>query len=161
MYFGKPANQAVTKSFQIMNSFKYKLPLPIRFVDFDQLGHVNNANYLTYFEIARIRYFEDIVASGRVDWKKEGIILAKAIIDFRQPINGYTNYFVSVCCSRIGTKSFDLSYLITLEEHGQVTAIAEGTTVMVCFDYLTQKTIKMDAGWISEIEKFEGRKLQS
>ncbi len=144
-----------------MNRFKFKRSLPIRFVDFDQLGHVNNANYLTYFEIARIKYFEEVVASGRVDWKKEGIILARATIDFRQPINGYEHYYVSICCSRIGTKSFDLSYLITLETDEQVTTVAEGTTVMVCFDYHSQKTVKMNAGWISSIEKYEGRKLQT
>ena len=142
-----------------MNDFKLKLPLYIRFVDFDSLGHVNNANYLTYFEIARIKYFEEIMSEGRVDWKNEGIILAKANVDFREPITGYENYFVSIRCSRIGTKSFDFQYLITNEEKNNVTTIAEGFTVMVCFDYNKQQTMTMKAEWRSAINQFEGNGL--
>lgn len=139
-----------------MKNFRLKIPLAIRFVDFDSLGHVNNANYLTYFEIARIRYFEEIIAEGRVDWKKEGIILARAVIEYRQPINGYDGYFISIRCSRLGTKSFDFDYLITKETDAGDITIAEGSTVMVCFDYELQQTIIMKEAWKSAIEKFEG-----
>lgn len=140
-----------------MENFKLKIPLPIRFVDFDSLGHVNNANYLTYFEIARIRYFEEIIAEGRVNWKKEGIILARAEIDFRQPINSYDGYYISIRCSRIGTKSFDFAYRITKENDANIISMAEGTTVMVCFDYETQQTTAMKNEWRVAIAKFEGR----
>ncbi len=139
-----------------MKNFRLKIPLAIRFVDFDSLGHVNNANYLTYFEIARIRYFEEIIAEGRVDWKKEGIILARAVIEYRQPINGFDGYFISIRCSRLGTKSFDFDYLITKETDAGDITIAEGSTVMVCFDYELQQTINMKEAWKSAIEKFEG-----
>lgn len=139
-----------------MNDFKLKVPLYIRFADFDSLGHVNNANYLSYFEIARIKYFEEIMTGGRVDWKREGIILAKAIIDFREPINAYQNYFIYIRCSRIGTKSFDFQYLITKEENHNVVTIAEGLTVMVCFDYIAQQTMAMKPEWREAINKFEG-----
>ena len=143
-----------------MSSYKFRIPLVIRFADFDSLGHVNNANYLTYFEIVRIKYFEEIISGGRVDWRKEGIILAKATIDFKQPITGYNDYFISIRCSRIGTKSFDLEYLITKEESGNVLTIAHGMTVMVCFDYTINKTISMNSDWRKAIEDFEGRRFE-
>jgi acyl-CoA thioester hydrolase len=142
-----------------MNDFKLKLPLIIRFADYDLLGHVNNANYLTYFEIARIKYFEEIITGGHVDWYNEGIIVAKAIIDFRQPITGYDNYFVSIRCSRIGTKSLDFSYLITKEENGAVAIIAEGMMVMACFDYTSKQTIPVKPEWRQAIESYEGSNL--
>lgn len=144
-----------------VKSFKFKLPLQVRFVDFDLLGHVNNANFLSYFELGRIRYFEDIITDGRQDWKKEGIILAKATIDFRQPMVGYDHYYIAVRCSRIGSKSFDLAYLITWEENNEVRVIAEGTTVLVCFNYEKQQTIAMNADWISAIERYEGMRLRA
>lgn len=142
-----------------MNNLKLKHPLSIRFADFDLLGHVNNAKYLTYFEMARIEYFEKIIASGRVDWKNEGIILANAVIDFKHPITGYENYFIAVGCTRIGTKSFDLTYHITKEEADETIDIAEGRTVMVCFDYVNRKSIAMKQEWRKAIEEFEGRLL--
>jgi acyl-CoA thioester hydrolase len=142
-----------------MEPYKFKTLIPIRFADFDSLGHVNNAKYLTYLEIARIVYFEEVIAGRRVDWRKEGIILAKAVIDFKQPITGYKNYFVSIRCTRIGTKSFDLHYLIINEEEGKETVMAEGMTTMVCFDYTINSTIPMKPEWRNAIEEFEGKKF--
>ena len=138
-----------------MQQHKVKLPLQIRFVDFDTLGHVNNANYLSYFEMARIHYFEQIIAGGRINWKEDGIILAKAIIDFRKPINDFQDYFISISCVRIGTKSFDFNYLITQEKGNEEEVIAEGTTVMVCFNYVSQQTIAMKPEWKEAISRFE------
>ena len=63
--------------------FKHKTSIEIRFVDVDAFGHVNNANYLTYLEIARVRYFDDI-ADWQYNWSKKGIILAKAEFEKRR-----------------------------------------------------------------------------
>src|SRR5690554_6043180 len=45
-------------NFQSMNfnDFNYSFPLQMRWNDLDSLGHVNNAVYVTYFELARSRY---------------------------------------------------------------------------------------------------------
>ncbi len=40
--------------------FHYLTPFDVRFRDLDSLGHVNNAVYLTYFEIARIGYWRKL-----------------------------------------------------------------------------------------------------
>ena len=32
----------------------------VRFADTDAMGHVNNANYMTYCEIARVAYYEEV-----------------------------------------------------------------------------------------------------
>lgn len=142
-----------------MEDFKLKMPLAIRFADFDSLGHVNNSHFLTYFEIARIKYFEEIISGGNVDWYNEGIIVAKAVIDFKNPLDGYNDYFVSIRCSRVGNKSFDFSYLITKEENEEVLVIAEGMTVMVCFNFKLNKTIVMKDEWRKAIHQFEKVRL--
>ena len=41
----------------IGGEFRYQHPIEIRFVDTDALGHVNNAVYLSYFEMARGGYY--------------------------------------------------------------------------------------------------------
>src|SRR6185295_13823241 len=108
-----------------MNDFKFKIPINIRFSDFDLIGHVNNAVYLTYLEEARIRYFEKVIAEENIDWTQDGMILAKMVIDFKLPITGYLNYFVSARVSRIGTKSFDFTYQIIRIENERTTVYAE------------------------------------
>ena len=144
-----------------MSDFKARFPINIRFSDFDSLGHVNNAVYLTYLEEARVKYFETVIEHHKeIDWWENGIILANITIDFRKPIDGYFNYYISIRCSRIGTKSFDFTYLITHEENEAVEISAEATSVMVCFDYENQKTVPVYEDWIGKMEKFEGRKLR-
>jgi len=56
------------------DEFQYKTLIPIRFADIDAFGHVNNAIYLTYFEIARSAYWEEVI---KWDWEKVDLAISK------------------------------------------------------------------------------------
>jgi acyl-CoA thioester hydrolase len=43
-----------------MPSFRFYHSIEVRFSDLDAQGHVNNANYLTYIEQARIAYIQKL-----------------------------------------------------------------------------------------------------
>lgn len=138
-----------------MNNFKHKTEIQIRFKDIDLMGHVNNANYLTYLEYARVKYFDD-VADTEINWNENGLILAKATIDYKLPISLKDKVFIYTRCSRIGTKSFELSYQIVKEEKNTEIVLAEGTTVLVCYDYKNRKSIPIPEEWKKKLESFEG-----
>jgi len=125
---------------------KHKTPIQIRFKDIDALGHVNNANHLSYLEMARIHYFEAVVGKN-INWSEDGIILAKVTIDYKMPMMLVDKVFVYTKCSRVGTKSFDLEYTIIKEEGGKEIILATAATVMVCFDYKTQTSIPIKEEW--------------
>ncbi len=116
--------------------FQHKAPLVQRWSDTDAIGHVNNANYLTYFEEARVAFFADVL---QWDWSTMGVLVAKSIIEYRAPLyyTDTTEIFTRV--SRIGSKSFDIEYAIVVDENN---IKAFGTTVMVMFDY--KKNISVD-----------------
>ena len=135
-------------------NFKHRTALQIRFKDIDSLGHVNNANHLTYCEISRVKYFTDVIGEN-INWSKRGIILAKAVLDYKHPILLNDLIFVQTKCSRIGNKSFDLSYSIIKELNGQQTEMMSALTTMVCFDYSSQKTIKIPDEWRKKMVEFE------
>lgn len=137
------------------NLFKHKTDVEVRFVDVDAFGHVNNANYLTYLEMARVNYFDE-VADWQYNWSKQGIIVAKAEIDFIIPIKFKDEISVYTRCSRLGNKSFDLEYRIVRILEGQEQLMADGVTVMVAFDYDAKKSIEIPAEWKEAILKFEG-----
>src|SRR6185369_1424569 len=103
----------------------------------DAFGHVNNANYLTYLEIARVKYFDEI-ADWQYNWSKQGIILAKAEIDFIIPVMFRDEISVYTRCSRLGNKSFDLEYRIVKMLKDQEQLMADGVTVMVAYDYVAK-----------------------
>jgi acyl-CoA thioester hydrolase len=122
----------------------HKTIIPIRFADMDQLGHVNNANYLTYMETARVSYFKDVVGAG-VNWTEKGIILARAEVNFIMPINlEHEEVHVLTHCSHLGTKSFELTQSILIPNGEEV---ASGSTTLVCFDYVNSQSIPIPAEW--------------
>ena len=138
-----------------MSDFKHSTPIQIRFKDIDKLGHVNNANHLTYFELARMKYSDNVL--GKVDWTKNGFILASAKVDYKQPIYLDDKITVLPRTSKMGTKSFEMEHLIVRKaEDGKDVILASGASVLVCMNYETGKTIEIPAEWKERVSVYEG-----
>lgn len=131
-----------------MKPFKHKTPIQIRFKDIDMMGHVNNANYITYFELARLTYFDALKDEGvTIDWVNEGVILAKIEMEYKQPILLEDKAFVTTWVSRIGSKSFDMTCSIVRMVDGVEVEAARGLAVIVCFNYKANETIAIPELW--------------
>lgn len=131
-------------------------PIQIRFKDIDALGHVNNANHATYFELARVSYFDDVIGLD-VDWDNAGFILARIEIDYKQPILQRDRIVVETRCTRIGGKSFDLTHRIIKTENGVETIFATGISVVVVFSYAEKKAVDVPEIWKTRLTAFEGK----
>lgn len=138
-----------------MKPFKHKVPIAIRFKDIDKMGHANNANYLTYIEEARIKYFEEVVGTNK-KWSQVGLIVARNEVDYKAPIFFHDSIFVYTRCSRIGTKSLTLEWVIVRERNEREEIVAQGVTVIVCYDYAHDKTIALPDGHRQLLTAFEG-----
>jgi acyl-CoA thioester hydrolase len=131
-----------------MNPYKQKTPIQIRFKDIDKLGHVNNANHITYFELARVDYFDALAGNNiRIDWVNEGVILAKVEMEYKMPILLEDKVFVYTWVSKMGSKSFDMACSIVKEKNGTETELAKGLAVIVCFNYAKNETILIPETW--------------
>jgi acyl-CoA thioester hydrolase len=131
-----------------MKPFKHTTPIQIRFKDIDMMGHVNNANYITYFELARLTYFDALKDEGvTIDWVNEGVILAKIEMEYKQPILLEDKAFVTTWVSRIGSKSFDMTCSIVRIVDGVEIEAARGLAVIVCFNYKANETIAIPELW--------------
>jgi acyl-CoA thioester hydrolase len=109
----------------------------VRFRDCDSLGHVNNAVYLTYLEEARV----DMRNQYGFDWT--GLILARCEIDFRGQVSIGDVVEVTMWPSRVGNKSFELSYELKVGDH----LVAEAKTVLVAFDYDKNESRPLRDAW--------------
>jgi acyl-CoA thioester hydrolase len=137
-----------------VGNFRFHYPLVVRYADLDPQGHLNNACYLTYMEQARIAYIQRLgVWDGR-SFLDIGIILAEARVTFRLPIVFSSQVQVGVRVARLGNKSLTMEY--SLEEAGGSPQYAEGSTVLVTYDYHTQHTIPIPLAWRQVIREFEG-----
>ena len=136
---------------------KTKLQIQIRFKDIDQMGHVNNANYFTYFELARVEYFKEVMQTRQIEWKTEGIIMANVEMTFLKPLLLEDAVWVYTWISRIGTKSFNMDCSVVKRINGLEVEVAKGSSVIVCINYETNETIAIPDLWVQKIKDFESR----
>ena len=110
--------------------------IQVRFSDLDVLGHVNNTIYLSYFEMARVHYFKELLGEGW-DWNKFGIVLAKNEIEYFKSVLLNHEPLITIYTEHIGSKSFTLGY----ELHVNNELFAKGKSIQVCFDASIQQSI--------------------
>ncbi len=140
-------------------SYKHKTSIQIRWVDTDMLGHVNNSNHLSYMEMARVSYFKTVLGNS-VDWTKEGIIVAKASVEYKRPIFLDDKLAVYMRVDQVSGRSFNVAYRFVKElEEGEEQLCAEGSTLMVCYDFHKNMSIEMPSEWRKKISDFEGISL--
>jgi len=88
-----------------INNFTFSEKIQIRWNDLDPLGHVNNAIYVTYFEVARGMYM--LNASPKWDWQKDMFLIANVNVNFHKELTLFHfNTAVYLRTKTIGTKSF-------------------------------------------------------
>lgn len=121
-------------------------PVEVRFKDIDAAGHVHNGVYLSYFEQARIRWFDEIT-QGDWDWRRKGLILARNEVDYIKPVYLKDQIQVSVVCDHIGTKSFTLSYELFSGEEANKVVHTRGRSILVCMDYEKNETVAVFDEW--------------
>lgn len=130
----------------MLNSKEKTSKVNIRFSDLDLFGHVNNAVYLTYFEEARVAYFNEVVGYD-YDWSTEGVILARVEIDFVIPVHFKDEVFIRTKCCRMGNKSFDLAYEMFIVIEEKEIMLSSATSVMVMYNYKEKKSILVSEEW--------------
>ena len=109
-----------------------KLEHRVAWGEMDSFGHVNNANYLRWFESARIAYFEKIAISvGSKDSSPWIPILARATIDFRKPVTYPDTVTLEATVTKLGNTSFSMAYRAVSASLGLA---AEGEAIVVVLD---------------------------
>jgi acyl-CoA thioester hydrolase len=147
----------------LTGSFRHSVEIVVRFADTDAMGHVNNAKYLTYCEIARIRYWTDItgepIALGTEG--AESLILAEARITYRAPAFHGEIVTVQTRATRIGRSSFTLEHRLTACVRGEgPRLVAVSESILVRYDYASAHPVPLSDDHIAVIEAFEGRALR-
>lgn len=115
------------------------------------MGHVNNAVYLTYLEVARFAYWND-VAGGR--WFGDvGFIVARAEIDYKASAVTGDVVHVHLGISSFGRTSFVFEYEL-VDQTGKLIATAK--TVQVMYDYAQKRPVPVLDDFKAQIGEYEG-----
>ncbi len=137
-----------------------RIPITIRWRDLDALGHVNNAVYLTYFEVARLGYIrallgDDIQRDPRtllpVGFQ---FILAEVTCSYRSPATLNDRLIVAIWVSQVGRKSFVFEYCISDEVTGRL--VAEGCSTQVWYNYAAGESRVVPGEVVERMEGVQG-----
>ena len=148
----------------IPGDFAHRHEVEVRLADTDAMGHVNNANYLTYVEIARVAYYEQVTGNALpigTHGAEEGMILAEIRMTYRSPAFYGETITVETRVERIGRTSFGMVHRMTAPEsrYGPARLIAVADSTLVSYDYTDERPIPVPDEWRAAMEAFEGRRL--
>jgi acyl-CoA thioester hydrolase len=139
----------------VIDRFRHRTRLDVRFRDIDAFRHVNNASFFTYIEEARIRYLVDVLRIDAVEAMP--LILAAVKIDFRAPILFGQEVDIGTVVDWIGRSSFAMSHRLIASPDGRL--VAEADTILVAYDYAAEESIAVPDDWRAAIANWEGHDL--
>ena len=114
--------------------------MPVRWGDMDALGHVNNAEYLRYFEQARIDWLEGL--GYAVDGKgPQGPILAKVTVTYLRPVVYPSELEIRLYAGHVGNSSFTLAGEI-VNARDAAERFTEGEFVTVWLDNAAARSVR-------------------
>lgn len=132
--------------------FFHTHPLQIRFNDIDVLGHTTNSVYQQYFDLGRLQYFNDVLQE-RMDFRKEGLILANITVNYLSPIKLYDSIEVRTKVINLGNKSLEMLQQVYNLTSQSVAAESKGIMVGFCGD--ENVTIPIPQRWKKSFSEFE------
>lgn len=124
--------------------------IQVRFSDLDIMGHVNNSIYLSYFEMARVDYFQKLLGV-KWDWDSHGMLLKKNEITYHKSVLLHDEPTIEVFTSHIGNKSFVFDY--ELKVKGEI--YTTGSSLMICYDAKKKETIEIPEKLKLALEKIK------
>jgi acyl-CoA thioester hydrolase len=116
----------------------HSLRMQVRWGDMDALGHVNNAEYLRYFEQSRIEWLEG--HGYAVAGVGTGPILAKASVTYLKPLVYPTEIEIRLYAGAVGNSSYTLLSEI-VNGRDATERFSEGEFVTVWVDYAAAKSV--------------------
>ena len=139
-------------------AFRHRQPVQIRFNDIDMLGHLNNGVYLSFMDLGKARYFNDVLPGG-ADWKRINVVVVNINCDFFAPTYFHEPIEVLTAVVSISEKSFKMEQRVINSKTGEVKCI--GHTVMAGFDLSTKQSAPIDMAWVEALTAYEQRQLKA
>ncbi|MCW5969595.1 MAG: acyl-CoA thioesterase [Blastocatellales bacterium] len=137
------------------DQFTYWTEIEVRWGDMDAQGHVNNAVYFTYCEIARVKLLGEMGARGRADGP-HGPALVTTTCDFRKQVVYPARLDVGVCVEEVGRRSFRMIYGIFF--HGTDELAAAASSVNAWVDYEAGRAVPVPDWLRADLDRYRGER---
>lgn len=116
----------------------------VRFGDLDAMQHMNNVEFLRFFETARIDYLRSIAPEHAPTSRRAfGFIFAEAHINYRSPAHFDEQIRTFIRPAELRDKSLRLDFEMRAEGDGRL--VAEGWGTLVGYDYEAERAESIPA----------------
>ena len=94
-------------------TFKNIIPVQVRMTDLDPFGHVNNSIFLSYYDLGRLNYIQQV--TGKIlNWNTLDSVLVHVSCDFKNSVLFNDAVFVGTKVVELGNRSIKmLQHLFT------------------------------------------------
>jgi len=113
--------------------FPYVIQAKVEWADMDAFQHVNNTNYLRYFERVRMEYFQQYGFFAYMNEHNVGPILASTSCKFKAPLSYPDKILIGMGVQSIEDDRFNMLFAVYSDKFGCVAAEGEG--LIIYYDY--------------------------
>lgn len=136
-------------------SYPVVTELPVQWGDQDALGHVNNTVFFRWCESARIAYLDRLGLAAWMSPTELGPILAQIGCNYKRQLRFPDTVLIGSRVSKLGRTSLTMEHAIVSSVQNAI--VAQSTSVIVVFNYQTQRPVPIPAEVRAAIERLEGR----
>ncbi|GAB3678417.1 acyl-CoA thioesterase [Angustibacter aerolatus] len=140
----------------------YRCDYPMRWSDMDAYGHVNNVQYLRFFEDARIEAFGGRRSAGGSSLLDTGILVVAHRIEYRKPLTWRPEpVHIDLWITRLAGAQIDVGYEVYDEHEGEprvVYAVAEST--LVVYDLTNERPRRLAPEDVERLDALRGEPVR-
>ncbi|MDD3281226.1 MAG: acyl-CoA thioesterase [Bacteroidales bacterium] len=100
-------------------SFKHRFPIQVRMTDMDPIGHVNNGVQLSYYDLGRLNYLEQL-QNKKIVWNELDMVIVHISCDYMHSIYLDDTIAVETKVLSIGEKSVKMIQRIIQTQTGEI-----------------------------------------
>jgi acyl-CoA thioester hydrolase len=141
-----------------VTEFRFETDIRVRFAETDAQGIAHNANYLVWFEVARVGYLEEFTGGYKAlqDQGIESLVL-ESHVRYRAPAKFDDRLTIHAHIGELRGARFRFDYVLTRDGE----AIADGWTSHACVDAKTLRPTRIPAGFVEAIARAESSSSRS
>ena len=114
--------------------------VPIRIADINYGNHVGNDAFVVIIHEARMQWLR-IYDYTEMDFAGTSLIMSDLAVEFKQECYYGDIVNITLFAGEISRVSFELFYQLSTLRSGKQILLAKAKTGMVCFDYISKKTV--------------------
>jgi acyl-CoA thioester hydrolase len=134
-----------------MTNFPIEVKISVAWGDMDAFGHVNNVQYMRYFETARVKYFDNMMTG---DDSKSPIqpVLATLTANYKAPVVYPDTLNCKIGVTKMGNSSLQMCCEM-YNQNGLL--VVEAFCTIVMFDFIKEKPTGIPDKVRNYIERIE------